>query len=112
MTTTSPLSRRTVVASAAALPALAVPAVARATEPDPIFPAIAQWKKALAFSNGKFDGEIAEEAALDKEHEAMKAVLRVVPTTLQGIRAKIDLVVNTDFEFEPPCEPPATRMHR
>ena len=73
-------------------------ATARNAEPDPIFPAIARWKEALAFLNGEFDNEIAEQAALDKEHEAMKAVLRVVPTTLQGIRAKIDLVVNTDFE--------------
>jgi hypothetical protein len=99
MTTTSTLSRRTLVASAAALPALAVPVAATTTTgTDPVFPAIAQWKKALAFSNGEFDNEIAEQAALDKEYEAMQVVFKTVPTTLQGIRAKIDFVVNSDFE--------------
>jgi hypothetical protein len=41
----SNLSRRLLVASAAALPALAVPAVAIAAigEPDPIFAALKRW---------------------------------------------------------------------
>jgi hypothetical protein len=45
----SALSRRSIVASAAALPALAVPAVvSAAVEPDPIFAAIEVHRKALA----------------------------------------------------------------
>jgi hypothetical protein len=49
----SALSRRSIVASAAALPALAVPAVvSAAVEPDPIFAAIAVHRKALAAWSG------------------------------------------------------------
>jgi hypothetical protein len=59
------LSRRHLVTSAAALPALAVPAVAiaAAAEPDPIFALIDQWKEAVA----------AEEAICDAQADAAKA---------------------------------------
>ncbi|HWX14646.1 MAG TPA: hypothetical protein VNY06_07325 [Methylocella sp.] len=40
----SALSRRTIVTSAAALPALAVPAVAACAEPDPIYAAIEKYR--------------------------------------------------------------------
>ena len=53
----SNLSRRSLVTSAAALPALAVPAVAVAAsaEPDPIFAAIDRWNAALAVENASYE---------------------------------------------------------
>jgi hypothetical protein len=44
----SNLSRRALVTSAAALPALALPAIAARAEPDPIFAAIEAYRKAFA----------------------------------------------------------------
>jgi hypothetical protein len=79
------------------LPALAVPTVGLAAgEPDPIFTLIEHWKEALAFSNGTFDHPKEEQAALDEEHVAMKAVLSAVPTTLAGMGAKIDFAFSAD----------------
>jgi hypothetical protein len=97
MTTTSILSRRTLVTSAAALPALAVPAIAfAATDTDPIFPAIERWKEALAFSDGTFAAPLEEEAALIKESDAVDAIFQTVPTTSAGIRAKIDFAFSVN----------------
>jgi hypothetical protein len=57
------LSRRAVVAGAASVPALALPAVAAAAgEPDPIFAAIERWKEASATERA---GDDAEEKAND-----------------------------------------------
>jgi hypothetical protein len=50
------LSRRSLVTAAAALPTLAVPALAVVgTEPDPIHAAIERWKEALAVENAAFE---------------------------------------------------------
>ncbi len=65
----SHLSRRSLVASAAALPALAVPivAVAVSAEPDPIFAAIERWKEALAVENASYGAlSAAQEAFRDR----------------------------------------------
>jgi hypothetical protein len=171
----SKLSRRKLITSAAALPALAVPAFARTAGRDPIFPAMERWKEACAAEEAAYDvraaaqdafrdrhgsltpsgmlreiaeffeketgaknaywclrthkqiteirGDLAQfkpffhrtlnvqtedyqktvaptEAAanfaLGKREEAMIAVFATVPTTLAGMRAKIDFAVNLD----------------
>ncbi len=61
----SNLSRRSLVASAAALPALAVPAVAEATigsaRPDPIFAAIDYQQQAQAVVDAVCAGDPSDE---------------------------------------------------
>ena len=184
----SNLSRRSLVASAAALPALAVPAVALTitAEPDPVLAAIEHFEEALAVevagyeargnaqeafrdrhdclhpsglireaaeilkkvpgNEGKNlyyslrthaqitelkDGALAEHvpffhrtlniqtddyaknvAPLDeacdraylKRYDAMQAVFEIVPTTLAGMRAKIDFAVSADHVMGPLSE--------
>jgi hypothetical protein len=178
------LSRRSLVTSAAALPALAVPAVALAVtaEPDPVFAAIGRFEEALRVEVAGFEArsnaqdafrdrhgslnpsglirEVAEilekapgnkgknvyyslsthaditelkgdlaqfkpffhrtlniqtddyaknvapfEEACDraflKRYDAMQAVFGIVPTTLAGMRAKIDFAVSTDHVMDP-----------
>jgi hypothetical protein len=132
----SNLSRRSLVASAAALPALALPVVAVAAEPDPIFAAIERWEKAAAIEQAAYDVrdaaheafrerhgtvhpsgggdrtlniqtddyennvvpqyEAADEAA-DVRLGATRAVFAIVPTTLAGLRAKIDFAFSVDY---------------
>jgi hypothetical protein len=99
----SKLSRRSIVASAAALPALAVPAVAIATitEPDPVFAAIEAHRD--AFMRNKRDNRTAgelvtntpeEKAAAATEQKTYKlyhtqcfALASTIPTTMAGIVA-------------------------
>jgi hypothetical protein len=95
----STLTRRSLVASTAALPALALPAAA--AEPDPIFAAI-EWHREAAIrqmraSRATFDlehGDPAIEAADEFEdrarngrNEAEHALFNTQPTTLAGVVA-------------------------
>jgi hypothetical protein len=105
------LSRRAIVAGAASVPALAVPAIALAsTEPDPIFAAIERWKKFLAIENASYDArdnaideanvatlDQASDEACDQRCDATYAIFDMVPTTLAGMRAKIDFAFDEDF---------------
>jgi hypothetical protein len=68
------LSRRSLVASAASLPALAVPAVAVAAtsaEPDPIFAAINRWKEACADEAAGCKALCAAEEAFRDRHGSL-----------------------------------------
>jgi hypothetical protein len=115
----SNLSRRSIVASAAALPSLTIPAVAIAAvaEPDPIYAAIGDFKKAHSIEEGAYQAielavrdarsreerEDLEDAAYDaasERIEAMYAVFETVPTTLAGMRAKIDFAGGVDHVTE------------
>jgi hypothetical protein len=105
----SALSRRSLVAGAAALPALAVPAitVAAIAEPDPIFAAIERWEEAAAIEDAAYYGDgidhddpatvKAQGNASGRRVFATGSVFETVPTTLGGIRAKIDFALSRDF---------------
>jgi hypothetical protein len=119
----SKLSRRSLVSSAVALPALAMPAAAVAAVsagPDPIFAAIDQWKEGHAVELASFEALNAAETAFqdrrgtddyeknvrpfkeashqatDAQMDATYAVFDIVPTTLAGMRAKIDFAMSAD----------------
>jgi len=103
----SALSRRSLVASAAALPALAVPAAACASvEPDPIFaviaaygPAFDQWEAALRAADFSPDArkklprgeyrrlKMEEDILRDEFEEIENKLFSTVPTTLAGLSA-------------------------
>jgi hypothetical protein len=99
----SKLSRRTLVTSAAALPALAVPAAVSASvsSDDPIFAAIERhrqaitpWEAAVEIESNMFDSDPgyaeAEEVAAEKScdlHEASVDLIRIYPTTAAGVAA-------------------------
>jgi hypothetical protein len=108
------LSSRAIVAGAASVPVLALPAVAATAvaEPDPIFASIERWKEALeiedvafkardyAFINKTNDEAALKEAAdraSDKRIREMKNVFAAVATTLPGMRAKIDFAMSVDY---------------
>jgi hypothetical protein len=115
------LSRRYLVASAAALPALAVPAVAPelASDPDPIFAAIEKdratdaafiarcyYEDDLAGSGHKLtpapdDHRTPEMVALVSASRAARAELaNTAPTTLAGMVAYLDHVVSKSVEMD------------
>jgi uncharacterized protein (DUF1501 family) len=100
----STLTRRALVASTAAIPAAAAlpVAAAQAAEPDPIFTAIARYRAACdAFNafNGPEDGP--QRAALEQAfHEATGPALDTVPTTLAGMKAKIDFITQDEETSE------------
>ena len=101
------LNRRTILAGAAAVPALAIPAAgaastfATASEPDPVFATVAAHREAFvehmraARLDGKFmrsdPGAEATGAALDAADEALDGATlelsEVVPTTMAGVVA-------------------------
>lgn len=98
----STLSRRALVSSAAALPALTVPAVvAASTEPDPIFAAIerhrqsiAPWLAAVEYEFGidRNDPRHAEAERMTAEKqgnllETCADLIRIYPTTIAGVVA-------------------------
>jgi hypothetical protein len=72
--------------------------------PDPIFAAIERWRELLvieeatehAHAQARFDGELWDAAnkAGDERYNAMWIVLETVPTTLAGMRAKIDFLTD------------------
>jgi hypothetical protein len=66
-------------------------------EPDPIFAAIEHWKEAIALENaaGNFE-EIADQAS-DIRIKATYAIFEMVPTTLAGVRAKIDFAMSAQY---------------
>jgi len=88
----STLSRRSIVTSAAALPALSVPAIA-STEPDPIFAAIQALRNSEAIFNAVPDeDEDQNDKAFDAFYEANCALFRTVPTTAAGAVALMRFV--------------------
>lgn len=73
----------------------AFPAIAAQTDTDPIFALIDRWKETFTTAETASDDDsTATMAAFDGEFEAMRAVLEAVPTTLAGIRAKIDFATS------------------
>jgi hypothetical protein len=107
-------SRRSLVTSAAPLPALAVPAAAvaaanvampastlseQSTQADPIVAAIERWKEAVAIADSSSDEEAFDDAA-GAVTEATYAIFKTVPTTLAGMRAKIDFAFSVDHVSE------------
>jgi hypothetical protein len=67
-------SRRSIVASAAALPALAVPAVAitAITVPDPVFAAIKRFEAALAIEVAGYEARTNAQEAFRDRHGSLK----------------------------------------
>jgi hypothetical protein len=125
----SNLSRRLLVASAAALPALAVPAIASGQhwplEPDPIFAALDRWHELdvlhveAIHAADAVQAEIwrnetdqaaadaimgpvdeAQSAACGAAWSGMEDVFEIVPTTLAGMRAKIDFAFSVSHVSE------------
>jgi hypothetical protein len=94
-------SRRSLIATAAvAALAPAIPVVAGAAslrvEADPVFAAIADWKEAAA--NEEAWSNTCDEAAIEQASSARIditfAIFETVPTTLPGMRAKIDFAMS------------------
>jgi hypothetical protein len=110
----SKLSRRTLVTSAAALPALTVPAVVAASaEPDPIFAAIERhrsawvdWSAAVEYEFGlrRADprhvvAEAATQAKADIRHDRCFNLVEIYPTTIGGVVALLQYYAGT-FELD------------
>jgi hypothetical protein len=109
----SSLSRRHLVTTAAALPALAMPAAAAtlAHEPDPIFAAIEKHRRARAETNAAWsrlsslqeDARSTEERCIEQEDEATNAIrrqddialelLHIQPSTVAGAAALLGYYV-------------------
>ena len=109
LTTTT--SRRAVLAGAAAIPALSLPAVAAVATPDPVFAAIERHKAAALLAMQKsmvqsdtpdfgpehdpeVHARVQEEqgSATDASYEAAYDLTLIEPTTPAGIVALIDYV--------------------
>jgi len=86
----SNLSRRSLVASAAALPALAVPAVALAVtaEPDPIFALIERHRAVFNASSSQIS-DSEEEELCGQVYEQGCVLAETAPSTLAGVIAII-----------------------
>jgi hypothetical protein len=84
------MNRRTILAGAAALPAMSIPAIA--AEPDPIFAAIERSKIAYRVHGEVLETDYADEdyakemrnAACAEDCTARDALLTIKPTTLAG----------------------------
>jgi hypothetical protein len=116
MTTTSTLSRRTLVASTAALPALAVPVVAGTAPADPIFAAIELYRTCQAEFSALCDHddhleEIGQLVCAPDDHRSVEmvaqverdiaarvALARTAPTTIEGLAAYLEFVVSEGKE--------------
>jgi hypothetical protein len=105
------LSRRTLVATAAALPALAVPAPANAsTEPDPIIAIIETHRAALAAVEDHGSAIDADEYApgAQEEHERLEEIeeeafgvlIETEPTTLRGAATLLRYVAKLERRGE------------
>jgi hypothetical protein len=111
------LSRRHLVTTAAALPALAVPAAAAtlAYEPDPVFAAIDKWRTLAALHGAAigaedgYNGEDPDEirrldeiatAACHAECDAMRELCLTVPTTAAGASAVLRLLEGAHDAFK------------
>jgi hypothetical protein len=83
----SNLSRRSIVASAAALQALAVPAVALAVtaEPDPVFAAIERFEEILAVEVAGSEARTNAQEAFRDRHGSLKpsGLIREVAETFE-----------------------------
>jgi hypothetical protein len=99
------LSRRTLVSSVAALPALAVPVIANASEPDPIFAAIEAHRRACAATTAAFqsaadDGVDVEDneqhRLFDNRDRAAFDLLEIQPTTVAGAAALLAYYVEVE----------------
>jgi hypothetical protein len=112
----SKLSRRNLVASAATLPALAVPAVVAASaEPDPIFAAIERHRSAWVdwstivereYGRGLYHDDpryAASEAAIDTKQafrcDRLDDLVQTYPTTIGGVVAFLKYYAET-FELD------------
>jgi hypothetical protein len=111
---TTSMSRRSMIAGAAALPAAAVlPAVALAAEPDPIFAAIEAHKAAnVTYSRtcslstnmrydapGYAEADAATTEACHAERDAAIDLTRIAPTTRTGIDALLAYVLDNDRDY-------------
>ncbi|MFZ1009836.1 MAG: hypothetical protein WAN65_23570 [Candidatus Sulfotelmatobacter sp.] len=100
------LSRRHLVTTAAALPALAVPAAAAtlAQEPDPIFAAIEKHRRACAETTAAFARETGQEHELisitDKQDDIAIDLLHIQPTTVAGAAAVLSYFVKVEATGE------------
>lgn len=111
----SKLSRRSVIAGAAALPALGAPAIAATATADPVYAGIEAVKVAHAkdlatcsaepvSSNGRPASgtpaykawEAAHDAASGAAVDAMEDLLAIVPTTAAGAIAMIDAFIQCE----------------
>jgi len=83
------LSRRTILAGAASVPALALPAVAAisASLPDPIFAAIERMRTAEAVCDALDENDDAIDAPVYEYWKVRSALARTVPTTPDGLMA-------------------------
>jgi hypothetical protein len=100
-------SRRTLLAGAAALPVLAVPAIAAALDKvDPVYEAIEQHCKARTAHYVKTPGETDDEAfeRIDRTSGASEAALQNLlttrPTTVAGCAAALRHVHDHIAEYE------------
>jgi len=102
----STTSRRAILAGAATLPALAVPAVAGSLTPDPIFAAIERHRAAYEEHGRVLEAVNAEEdpethwtndervaAACDADCDALRALVQTVPATFAGAAAMLRYLV-------------------
>jgi hypothetical protein len=81
MTATS--TRRAILAGAAALPALSLPAIA---SPDPIFATIERHRKAQAAHTAAFDKEDLDRTG-DHAHAVLAELVATTPVTIVGCAA-------------------------
>ena len=79
------------------MPALVVQAVAASAEPDPIFAAIERHRKATAACLKADEDQILDyKRFADAMIDVFDRVWDMVPTTLSGMRAKIDFAARLD----------------
>lgn len=107
----STTTRRAILAGAAAVPALAVPAIA--AEPDPIFAALeahkAAWHAYIDFIRApayagvvRVPPDLEQRAVelLDEAHSVAETMLDVRPTTVGGVIALLDYLYECDCEVD------------
>jgi hypothetical protein len=104
-------TRRAILAGAAGVPALAVPAIA--TEPDPIFAAIeahkAAWRAYVDFIRApayagvvQVPPDLEQRAGelLDEVHRVAETILDVRPMTVGGVISLLDYLYECDREVD------------
>jgi hypothetical protein len=95
------MNRRALVAGAATLPAISLPAIAALPAADPIFAAIEDHRIKDAAFRVAYQDESAENnatvaAAGKVEAAAARTMLLTVPTTLAGIAARVSHVADCE----------------
>jgi len=103
------------VTTAAALPALAVPAAAASVEPDPIFEAIERHRRAKAAWTAAYEAldtlphEKVREAGRacddlsEVTHQELVALVRMTPTTIAGCAALLRHLEQHENEHDSPA---------